>query len=76
MQSVEGASSHSPLLNSLNNHSHLFDFNISIYYFNVRSIHPKLEDQHGLVEVHSPSIICIVESWLSEDISFPFKGFT
>ena len=43
--------------------------NFSILYFNARSISPKLDDLRAVVAAQNPSIICIVESWLSEDIS-------
>ena len=43
--------------------------NFSILYFNARSILPKLDDLWVAVAAQKPSIVCIVESWLSEDIS-------
>ena len=43
--------------------------NFSILYFNVRSISPKLDDLRVVVAAQKPSIVCIVESWLSEGIS-------
>ena len=61
MPYVEGESSHSvpvPGQPSSNNFS-----------FNARSISPKLDDLRAVVAAQNPSIICIVESWLSEDIS-------
>ena len=64
MPYVEGESSHSvpvPGQPSSNN--------FSILYFNARSISPKLDDLRAVVAAQNPSIICIVESWLSEDIS-------
>ena len=44
------------------------DNNITDVYFNVRSIVPKLDSLRAESLVRTPSIICIVESWLSEDI--------
>ena len=43
--------------------------NFSILYFNARSISPKLDDLWVVVAAQKPSIVCIVESWLSECIS-------
>ena len=41
---------------------------LSILYFNARSILPKLDDLRIEVAAQNPSIVCIVETWLSEDI--------
>ena len=38
-------------------------------YFNARSLLPKLDDFKLLCSARSPDIICIVESWLSSEIS-------
>ncbi len=43
--------------------------NVSIMYFNARSLVPKLDELCLLVELHNPDIISIVESWLCADIS-------
>ena len=42
------------------------DNSITVVYF--RSVVPKLDSLRAETLVRSPSIICIVESWLSEDI--------
>src|SRR6266516_3281694 len=41
---------------------------LKILYFNARSIKTKLEEFKLMVEEKKPSIIAIVESWLTEDI--------
>ena len=43
--------------------------NLNVFYFNARSLLPKLDDLKLLCSAHSPDIICIVESWVSSDIS-------
>ena len=59
---VEGASSHlTP--------GQAGPINFSILYYNARSILPKLDDLRVEVVAQNPSIVCIVETWLSEDIS-------
>jgi len=30
---------------------------------------PKLDDLHAITEVHNPDVICVVETWLGEEIS-------
>ncbi len=37
-------------------------------YFNARSLMPKLDELHVLMESNQPDIICIVETWLCNDI--------
>ena len=37
-------------------------------YYNARSILPKMDELHVLVRAQNPSIVFIVESWISEDI--------
>ena len=37
-------------------------------YFNVRSLLPKIDNLRSLCVVHSPDIICIVETWLDDTI--------
>ena len=41
---------------------------LSILYFNARSVLPKISELQLLTKLHQPSIICIVETWLSPDI--------
>ena len=50
--------------------------NLNILYYNARSLVPKLDELALLIETHNPDIVCIVETWLSDDIldseiSFP-----
>ena len=40
----------------------------SILYFNARSVLPKIDYLRAEVLTRGPSIVCIVESWLSIDI--------
>ena len=42
--------------------------NLSVLYFNARSIVPKHDELCAVVEANNPDIICIVESWLCSDI--------
>ena len=42
---------------------------VSILYFNARSILPKLDHLRAEASTQNPSVICIVESWLSKAIS-------
>ena len=42
--------------------------NLSILYFNARSIVPKYDELCVVVEANNPDIVCIVETWLSSDI--------
>ena len=44
------------------------DSNVSILYYNTRSILPKLACLRAGAIANNPSIICIVETWLSENI--------
>ena len=43
--------------------------NLSILYFNARSIVPRLDELKAIVESEQPLVVCIVETWLSADIS-------
>ena len=40
----------------------------SILYYNARSLLPKLSELQLIAEAYSPSVICIVETWLSPNI--------
>ena len=42
---------------------------LSIIYFNARSLLPKIDELRAIAEADSPNILCVVESWLSNDIS-------
>ena len=42
---------------------------IKVFYFNASSVLPKLDKVNAICLTHSPHVICVVESWLSSDIS-------
>ena len=42
---------------------------LNIFYFNARSILPKFHELYSLCSLYNPDLVCIVESWLSSDIS-------
>ena len=42
---------------------------LSIFYFNARSILPKMDELKVVVAAQNPSIVCIVETWLCDAIS-------
>ena len=42
---------------------------MTILYYNARSLIPKLDELILLATVHTPDIICIVETWLEGDIN-------
>ena len=42
---------------------------LSILYYNARSLLPKFDELAATVEDLEPTVICIVESWLSAEIS-------
>ena len=41
---------------------------LHILYYNARSIVPKIDELQVTVQDTSPHVICIVESWLSDEI--------
>lgn len=41
---------------------------ILIYFTNVRSLLPKIDDLRAICSVYSPDVVCIVESWLDDTI--------
>lgn len=49
------------------NHS-LSNSSLTIVYYNARSLLPKMDELATIADAHSPDLICIVESWLSDDI--------
>ena len=65
--SLEGTSFH--YQSNLNAPGQPSPNDLSILYFNARSILPKLDDLRVEVAAQNPSIVCVVETWLSEDIS-------
>ena len=42
--------------------------NLSIFFYNARSILPKLDNLAATCQVFTPDIVCVVESWLCSDI--------
>ena len=42
---------------------------LTVLYYNARSILPKLEELRACVLFQKPDLVCIVESWLSEDVT-------
>ncbi len=58
---MEGESSH--------RHFTLANKSLSVLYFNARSIVPKFDTLCLEAEMYKPDVICIVETWLCEDIS-------
>ena len=66
---MEGASSHTSVAaDCVDRVDWVNGNNLSLMYFNARSLIPKFEELCLLVEAHTPDIICIVESWLCVDI--------
>ena len=52
---------------------------LSIVYYNARSLVPKFDELCASIETYKPDIVCIVETWLSKDISdneLGIPGFT
>jgi len=64
LSSMKGASSCQKTAHCSPLSSHL-----SILYCNARSIISKFDELCALIEVHSPRIVCIVETWLSYEVS-------
>ena len=46
----------------------LMCLNFLLYIFNARSLLPKIDHLRVVCTVHSPDLICVVETWLNEDI--------
>ena len=44
------------------------DTGLSIWYYNARSLLPKLDELHATALSQKPDLICIVETWLSDDV--------
>ena len=80
---LEGSSSHSEINRYNHSHSHShrhchsdshsYSYNytcnsLSVLYFNARSIVPKFDALCSEVEIHKPDIVCLVESWLSDEV--------
>ena len=41
----------------------------TVLYYNARSLIPKMDELRTIVESQRPSVICVVETWLSEEVS-------
>jgi len=41
----------------------------TVVYYNPRSLIPKMDELRIIVESQRPSVICVVETWLSEEVS-------
>ncbi len=73
---MEGASSQIGLLSpnraeggSSQSHGMEASKQLTVLYYNARSILPKLDELRTSVLFQKPDIICIVETWLSEDVT-------
>ena len=65
---IEGESSeHHSFSNLPSNNDR--DRTLTVMYFNARSLLPKLDELRMLAVDSNPDIICIVETWLSQDIT-------
>ena len=42
--------------------------NLTILYYNARSLLPKINELRLIAETNFPSVICVVETWLCSDI--------
>ena len=42
---------------------------LSILYYNARSLLPKLDELHANALSQKPDLICIVKTWLSDDVN-------
>ena len=42
--------------------------NLTVFYFNARSVLAKLDNLSSICTLYSPDLVCIIESWLSSDI--------
>ena len=42
---------------------------LSILYFNARSLLPKFDELAATAEALQPTVICIVETWLSDQVT-------
>lgn len=70
-EDVTGNSNDSLMNGTLSNGStnSLNSNNVSVFYFNARSIKNKISDFHARVEVEKPHIIAITESWLDDSFN-------
>ena len=53
----------SPINSCLSNLS-----NLSVLYYNARSLLPKIDHLRAVCALYSPDIVCIVETWINDDI--------
>ena len=47
----------------------MYQKHLSVLYYNARSVLPKFNELCALVETYTPDLVCIVETWLCEDIN-------
>ena len=52
-----------------NNGNPLQSSSLTILYYNARSLIPKMDELALLADVHNPDVICIVKTWLANDIN-------
>ena len=45
------------------------DTNLSILFYNARSLLPKFDELCAVCENNHPSVVCVVETWLGEEIT-------
>jgi len=42
---------------------------IKILYCNARSLVPKIDSLHAVVNLENPDVVCVVETWLSDEVN-------
>ena len=51
---------------------------MSVFYFNVRSLLPKIDNLRLICSVYKPGIVCLVETWLDnsvDDVELCVQGY-
>ena len=52
---------------------------VSVFYFNVRSLLPKIDNLRVICSVYKPCVVCLVETWLDssiDDVEISIQGYT
>ena len=52
---------------------------VSVFYFNVRSLLPKIDNLRVICTVYKPCVVCLVETWLDssiDDVEISIQGYT